>query len=87
MARYRNLMVGDPAPWFRQASLSNPSYAFDAVAGRFVVLAFFGSANSAPGTHARAFVQANRAMFDDSRLAFFGVSSDPEDAAAGRLQE
>ena len=42
---YVNLAPGDPAPWFHQASTSNPNYAFDTTAGRYVVLCFLGSAN------------------------------------------
>ena len=38
------LEVGDPAPWFHQRSPTNPNYAFDTAAGRYIVLCFFGSA-------------------------------------------
>jgi hypothetical protein len=31
---YRVLQVGDPAPWFKQNSTSNPQYSFDMAAGR-----------------------------------------------------
>ena len=43
------IMPGDPAPWFHQRSTDNPSYAFDTVAGRYVVLCFFGTAGDAAG--------------------------------------
>jgi len=38
MSDYRLLEVGDPAPDFRQACTSNPSYHFNTVAGRYIVL-------------------------------------------------
>lgn len=41
---YSNLTPGDPAPWFKQRSTSNPAYAFDTTAGRHIVLCFFGFA-------------------------------------------
>jgi hypothetical protein len=41
---YVRLAPGDPAPWFNQRSTSNPSYAFDTAAGRYIVLCFFASA-------------------------------------------
>jgi len=38
-----NPMRGDPAPRFTAATVSNPRYIFDNVAGRSVVLCFFVS--------------------------------------------
>ncbi|MBC6980260.1 2OG-Fe(II) oxygenase [Caulobacter sp. 17J80-11] len=81
------LSPGDPAPWFRVASTSNPRYVFDTVAGRYVVLAFLGSAASAEARAALAAVEARRPLFDDERASFFGVSTDPDDQAQGRLVE
>jgi hypothetical protein len=40
---YRVLQVGDPVPWFKQNSTSNPHYSFDTAAGRYVVLCFYGT--------------------------------------------
>src|SRR5262245_49251278 len=76
---YANLTPGDPAPWFRQRSTSNPNYAFDSAAGRYIVLCFFGSAGDAAGRTAMERVLANRRQFDDVRLSLFGVSLDPRD--------
>jgi peroxiredoxin/predicted 2-oxoglutarate/Fe(II)-dependent dioxygenase YbiX len=73
------LAVGDPAPWFRCRTRARERYAFDTVAGRHVVLSFFGSA-AAP--HAAALldgVRSARERFDDERVCFFGVSTDPAD--------
>jgi predicted 2-oxoglutarate/Fe(II)-dependent dioxygenase YbiX/peroxiredoxin len=84
---YRSLMPGDSAPWFRQRCTSNPDYAFDTVAGRYVVLCFFGTAADDAGRRAIATIQANRAFFDDQRACFFGVSMDPADEAEGRVRE
>lgn len=84
---YRQLQPGDPAPWFRQRCTSNEDYAFDSVAGRYILLAFLGSAGSAAVAARWAFVQAQGDLFDDERLAFFGVSADPADEAQGRLRE
>src|SRR5262249_3387236 len=41
---YAKLTPGDPAPWFHQRATSNPNYAFDTAAGRYIVLCFFASA-------------------------------------------
>ncbi len=81
-----NLLPGDPAPWFHAASTSNPRYAFDTVAGRYIVLCFFGSAGDPAGAAAMRAVAANRGVFDDSRVCFFGVSHDPADEASGRVR-
>jgi predicted 2-oxoglutarate/Fe(II)-dependent dioxygenase YbiX/peroxiredoxin len=79
------LTPGDHAPGFIQRSVTNPRYAFDSAAGRYLVLCFFGSAAD---PHARAALQAaydRPDIFDDRRTCFFGVSIDPEDEAAGRV--
>jgi predicted 2-oxoglutarate/Fe(II)-dependent dioxygenase YbiX/peroxiredoxin len=81
------LLPGDPAPWFRQRTFGNPSYAFDTVAGRYVVLCFFASAGDAAGRRAVEEVLANRHHFDDRRACFFGVSIDPGDEAEGRIRD
>ena len=44
MAVFKVLAPGDPAPWFRARSLARPDFAFDTVAGRYLVLGFFGAA-------------------------------------------
>ncbi|AWM85673.1 2OG-Fe(II) oxygenase [Microvirga sp. 17 mud 1-3] len=86
--RYRNVQVGDPAPWFRQKSTSNPDYAFDTAAGRYIVLCFYGTASDEAGRRALAAAEGPcRDLFDDDRIAFFGVSMDPGDAAEGRARE
>ena len=79
------LTPGDPAPGFIQRSVSNPRYAFDSAAGRYLVLCFYGSAGD---PHAQAALEAAHArpdIFDDDRACFFGVSVDPQDEAAGRV--
>lgn len=82
--RYRNLLPGDPAPRFRQKSSDNPSYVFDSAAGRYLVLGFIGSSNDEPGRAALSILQSHRRLFDDARIAFFGVTIDPADE--GRLE-
>jgi predicted 2-oxoglutarate/Fe(II)-dependent dioxygenase YbiX/peroxiredoxin len=84
---YVALSPGDPAPWFNQRSLSNPRYAFNSVGGRYVVLCFYGSAADAHGRAALDAVIANRAIFDDRNVCFFGISSDPQDEAEGRIAD
>jgi peroxiredoxin len=82
-----NLTPGDPAPWFHQRSGGNPSYAFDTVGGRWIVLCFFGTAGDEDGRRALAAIITNRAMFDDSHACFFGISLDPADEAQGRVAD
>ena len=82
---YRQLAPGEPAPWFRQRTTAKPSYLFDVSGGRYIVLCFLATARDAAGQAALAFVREHRALFDDGRFSFFGVSSDPDDEACGRL--
>lgn len=80
------LNVGTQAPWFHCPADVNPRFTFSSLAGRCVLLTFLGSA-SLP--RSREFLQelANdrelRALLDDQRACFFGVSIDPNDAARG----
>ena len=84
---YRNLAPGDPAPWFRQRCTSNPNYAFDTVAGRYILLCFYGSAGDEVGDAALKAIWAHRDLFDDTRISCFGVSMDAADEVQGRARE
>lgn len=84
------LAPGDFAPWFHGVTDGNPRYAFDSVAGRYVVLAFLGSAGAHPPAAAawRALLAAREAgLLDDRRACAFAVTADPGDARPGRLGE
>lgn len=87
MAFYRAIDVGEPAPWFRQRSSSRSEFVFDTVAGRYVVLCFFGSAGHEQGRRMLQLFYAHRALFDDTRLTFFGVSVDPADEREQRVRQ
>ena len=81
------LTPGDPAPWFITPSPNNPRYHFDSVAGRYIVLCFFGSAgNPAIGRMVAALYERGD-LFDDDQASFFGVSADPGDEREKRLAE
>jgi predicted 2-oxoglutarate/Fe(II)-dependent dioxygenase YbiX/peroxiredoxin len=83
---YGALYVGDPAPWFRQRCIGQPAlFSFDMVAGRFVVLCFYGSASDAAAQDALAAVLGHREKFDNAALAFFGVSTEAADEGDERL--
>jgi len=79
------LSVRDPAPWFACRSALNPSFQFDTVAGRYVVLCFLESAGDSAAGRLLAQITARRSRFDDEHLCFFAVSSDPEDERPGRV--
>ena len=83
----RQLLPGDPAPWFVIRSTSNERFHFDTVAGRHIVLCFLGSAADA---HSRAVHEGflrRREAFDDENACFFGVSGDPADERETRLRQ
>jgi len=88
MARSGMLGWGEQAPWFKAAALNgSSSYAFETVAGRFVLLLFFGSARLEVSAKALKLVQANRETFDDDVACFFGVTTDPNDAETGVIAQ
>lgn len=83
---YVALQPGEPAPWFRQRSNDNPYYSFDAAAGRYLVLCFLASSQDELAAAALKAVDNNRALFDDRRFSFFGVTIDRRDDAEKLLQ-
>ncbi len=86
--RTRPLQLGEPAPWFTAACTANPTFHFDTVAGRYIVLMFLQSAGRADSQRILAeLVQANRQRFDDESVTFFGVTTDPLDQQQARVQE
>ncbi len=85
-ASYDMQFVGDPAPWFRQRCIGQDGlFSFDMMAGRFVVLCFYGKASDPAARDALARVEAHRAKFDGVNLSFFGVSMDAADEADAGL--
>lgn len=74
---------GDPAPVFHSATDNNARYAFDSVAGRYVLLAFLGSTANPASASAWEILCRARAdgLFDDNRACAFVVTVDPADAA------
>ena len=81
------LLPGDPAPWFVAPSSTNPRYHFDSVAGRYVVLSFFGSAATPGMREMLAQIMRRTDVFEDEHAAFFGVSCDPDDQRQQRVNE
>lgn len=80
------LHPGDPAPWFTLPSTDSPRYAIHSVAGRYILMAFLGSATRPEAQGAFAAIAANRALFDDDRACFFGLSADAADLDQRRLR-
>lgn len=78
---------GDPAPYFHQRTSANPNFAFDTVAGRYLVLCLFGSAASASARTAIAGVRSRPDFFNDDTACFFGVSTDPADERESRVAD
>ncbi|WP_445501070.1 2OG-Fe(II) oxygenase [Microvirga sp. G4-2] len=85
---YRAFQVGDPAPWFVQNSTANPQFHFEAAAGRYLVLCFYGTGSDEVGRETlRAFQETHRDLFDDDKIALFGVSCDPSDLSEARARQ
>ncbi len=84
--QYIALGTGDPAPTFRQLATGNPSYNFETLGGRYVLLCFFGSLTSHGTTAALGLRRTAAATFDDEHLVMFGVTHDRSDHETGILQ-
>lgn len=78
---------GTPAPWFKANVLDvNAQYNFHTVAGRVTILFFMGSLGSDDVRSVHDFFLSQADRFDDRYCCFFGVTSDREDAVAGRVR-
>lgn len=84
----KTFTVGDPVPWFVSRSTNNPEFHMDAAAGRYLILCFYGSMNIPKNAEAIRFItQDLRAMLDDDKFSFFGITVDPKDESEGRVGE
>jgi predicted 2-oxoglutarate/Fe(II)-dependent dioxygenase YbiX/peroxiredoxin len=77
------LQAGEPTPWFYAPSVSNPSFNFSSVAGRYILMAF---PPSDPTARERVFsiMQANLDLLRDDNIACFTVLKDQETFARAR---
>jgi peroxiredoxin/predicted 2-oxoglutarate/Fe(II)-dependent dioxygenase YbiX len=78
---------GEPAPWFDVATDINPRFAFDTVAGRYVVLSFLGSASDPYSDQLLKAIGRNQDRFTGVNACFFGVSHDPQDREENRVPQ
>jgi peroxiredoxin/predicted 2-oxoglutarate/Fe(II)-dependent dioxygenase YbiX len=76
---------GEPAPFFRAPTDTNPAFAFESLGGTWIVLMFFGSLGVPAARQAHDTILARRALFNDLDAMFFGVSIDPQDRSARGL--
>jgi peroxiredoxin len=82
------VLPGDHAPWFQAPVLAGtPRYSFNTVAGRYILMLFFGSAGFEASAGALQVIERNRGLFDDDNACFFGVTVDPQDEAQGRIRQ
>jgi peroxiredoxin len=83
----RGPRIGEPAPWFVARTTTNSGFVFHTVAGRYIALCFIGDVEHPQAAEALAQVARRRALFDDEKASFFGVSVDPADQAQGRVAD
>jgi predicted 2-oxoglutarate/Fe(II)-dependent dioxygenase YbiX len=84
----RPLTPGEPLPWFRARAIGgSDNYVFDTAAGRYILMLFLGRASAPAAEEALRCVARHRALFDDVRACFFGITIDPDDATNGRVAQ
>lgn len=81
------LYPGDPAPHFRVKSSVNPNFSFETVAGRYIVISFFGSSRQPASERFLQAMVDNGHRFDVKNAIFFGVTIDPADVERIRHQD
>lgn len=72
------LLPGDPAPSFFAVTHTNPRYAFDVSAGRYMLLALVANGDDAFVAAAGRLLTEQDARFDGEGLAFFGLTRDAD---------
>lgn len=81
------LALNEPAPLFKARSTNNANFHIDTIAGRYIVLCFFGTAAASTSQRILSDIWSQRAVFDDQHCCFFGVSIDPEDEKQARVRQ
>lgn len=85
---HKLLSVGDPVPWFSCPSSNNNKFHFETVAGRYLVLSFYGSMNIDKNAKVIEYITRDiRYLFDDQRIVFFGVSVDQRDQKESKVKQ
>lgn len=77
------LRPGQPVPWFTAPTPSNPEFAFDTVAGRYVLMLFLPEAPE-PRLAALKALSAHQGLFDEVNVCAFVVYRDPAMSAGLR---
>jgi peroxiredoxin len=87
MMTIQPLSVGEPAPWFSAATGSDTldTVTIDELAGRYIVLFFFGTAARPDVAEVFATFERCDNVFDHKRALFLGISNDPDDFTQGRV--
>ncbi|ELR97882.1 2OG-Fe(II) oxygenase [Gloeocapsa sp. PCC 73106] len=82
------LTIGEPAPWFSCASSTTSQFNFQTIAGRYVVLCFYGSATVTKNAKVLDYLTNDlRHFFDDEHICFFGVTIDYQDREIPRVSQ
>jgi len=79
---------GEPVPAFHSRSATNPRFAFDTVAGRWLMVLFPGSLGE-PGKADRlaGMIGPHARLLDSANRFLIVIGTDPADEAAGRLKD
>jgi len=80
--------IGEPVPAFHARAESNLNFAFDTIAGRWIMVLIPGSLGE-PGKANRlaAMIEPHHAKLDITNAYMIVIGTDPEDESAGRLRD
>ena len=71
------LTLGDPVPWFSASTLTGAPFDLHVAAGRWIVLCFLGTPAQARAHHELSELLTEAHRFDEDRLVFYGVFTEP----------
>ncbi len=79
MQRHALIDWGRPAPWFEAQAPINPNFAFSSLGGRFILLAFIGSAKAPPIQSFLHKMVEEAFPWNDDQVLAFAVSKEASD--------
>jgi predicted 2-oxoglutarate/Fe(II)-dependent dioxygenase YbiX/peroxiredoxin len=81
-AGQREIVLGDPVPWFAAALIGDGSFNLSVAAGRWIVLSFLGSPAEARAERELSELFRASQLFDEDRIVFYGtLAAPPHDPA------
>ena len=75
----KNIVLGDPAPWFDAPLIGDGAFNLQVAAGRWIVLSFLGSPADPRADRELTKLLRDTQIFDEAKIVFCGIFTAPPD--------